>query len=41
MEKHLDLARMSLWLVVGLVMYACAYLIGSNAPAVQTLFYKL
>lgn len=41
MEKQLNIGRMIGWLVAGLALYACAYLAGSNLPAVQTVFYKL
>ena len=41
MEKQLNLTRMLLWLVAGLVMYACAAYVGTSLPAVQTVFYKL
>lgn len=41
MEKHLDRLRMFGWLIAGLVMYGCAYLVGTDLPALQTVFYKL
>lgn len=40
-EKQLNLERMIGWLLAGIVMYALAYLVGSDLPAVQTVFYKL
>lgn len=37
-----DLQRMWLWLAIGVALYATSIgLVGSNSPAVQTIFYKI
>ncbi len=36
-----DVARMIVWLLAGLLLYAAAVLVGQNTPAVQTVLYKL
>jgi hypothetical protein len=40
--KRLDnFSRMIIWLILGLALYLMAMLVGSDRPAVQTVFYKL
>lgn len=41
MKHLLDKFRMLAWLAAGLAMYFLAALVGSDLPAVQTVFYKL
>lgn len=41
MDKLSDFARMIVWLLAGLALYAAAMMVGSDRPAVQTVLYKL
>lgn len=41
MNSLLDKFRMVIWLAAGLGMYFMAALVGADAPAVQTVFYKM
>ena len=36
-----DKFRMSVWLIIGLALYAASILLGSGQPAIQTILYKL
>lgn len=41
MKPTSDLHRMATWLALGLAAYACAALVGPDAPAIQTVFWKI